>query len=184
MDAEFDSASNEYPHCILLTNPATLKIRNTWKMWWWHHRHVFSGISCFWGSRVHQKYVVWVLVQCGIKLCIQRALPLKIWVKTQGDMSKIWTKKSSFLLWQICQFNHYGWLILLKFYCFLNSNSQKLILARFLIRPILDAKFPLMYGFHENIEDWTYTTSRLKRYGQWEMSKSTRESMFTTININ
>jgi len=32
----------------------------------------------------------------------------------------------------------------LKFYWFLNSNSQKLILARFLIRPILDPKFPLM----------------------------------------
>ena len=53
-------------------------------------------------------------------------------------------KKSSFFQWQICQFNHYGWLILLKFYWFLNSNSQKIILARFLIRPILDPKFPLM----------------------------------------
>ena len=54
-------------------------------------------------------------------------------------------KKSSFLLWQICQFNHYGWLILLKFYWFLNSNSQNLLLAHFLIRPILDPKFPLMF---------------------------------------
>ena len=53
-------------------------------------------------------------------------------------------KKCSFLLWQICQFNHYGWLILLKFYWFLNSNSQNLLLARFLIRPILDPKFLLM----------------------------------------
>ena len=42
----------------------------------------FSGISCFWGSEVHQKYAVWVLVGCGIKLCIQRALPPKIWGKT------------------------------------------------------------------------------------------------------
>ena len=53
-------------------------------------------------------------------------------------------KKRSFLLWQICQFNHYGWLILLKFDWFLNSNSQNLLLAFFLIRPILDPKFPLM----------------------------------------
>ena len=53
-------------------------------------------------------------------------------------------KISSFLLWQICQFNHYGWLILLKFDWFLNSNSQNLLLAFFLIRPILDPKFPLM----------------------------------------
>ena len=29
LDAEFDSASNEYPHCILLTDPAIPKTRNT-----------------------------------------------------------------------------------------------------------------------------------------------------------
>ena len=38
-------------------------------------------------------------------------------------------------------------LFLLKFYWFLNSNAQKLILARFLIRPILDPKFPLVIFF-------------------------------------
>ena len=37
-----------------------------------------SGISCFWGSEVRQKYAVWVLVGCGIKLCIQRALLVEI----------------------------------------------------------------------------------------------------------
>ena len=26
------------------------------------HHHIFSGISYFWGGRVHQKYAVWVLV--------------------------------------------------------------------------------------------------------------------------
>ena len=36
----------------------------------------FSGISCFWGGGVHKKYAVWVLVGFGLKLCIQRALPL------------------------------------------------------------------------------------------------------------
>ena len=66
------------------------------KMWWWHHHHIFSGISCFWGSGVHQKYAVWVLVGCGIKFSIQRALLIKIWVKTQGDMSKIRTQKVVF----------------------------------------------------------------------------------------
>ena len=40
--------------------------------------HIFSGISCFWGSRVRQKYAVWVLVGCGIKFRIQRALPIEI----------------------------------------------------------------------------------------------------------
>ena len=61
----------------------------------------FLGISCFWGSEVHQKYAVWVLVGCGIKFHIQQALIFKIWVKTQGDMSKIRTKKVVFLLWYL-----------------------------------------------------------------------------------
>ena len=60
------------------------------------HHHVFSGISYFWGSEVHQKYAVWVLIGRGIKLCIQWSLPLEIWVKKQGDMSKIRTKKIVF----------------------------------------------------------------------------------------
>ena len=52
----------------------------------------------------------------------------------------------------------------MKFYWFLNSKSQKLILARFLIRPILDPKFPLMmmtmtmmmnnYGDDEEEDDY------------------------------
>ena len=66
------------------------------KMWWWHHHHVFSGIYCFLGSGVHQKYAVWVLIGCGIKFRIQQALPIEIWVKTQGDMSKIRTQKVVF----------------------------------------------------------------------------------------
>ena len=64
--------------------------------------------------------------------------------KNTGRYVENTNKKNSFLLWQICQFNHYGWLILLKFYWFLISNSQNWLLACFLIRPILDPKFPLM----------------------------------------
>ena len=56
-------------------------------------RFFYLCISCFWGSGVRQNYVVWVLVGCRIKFCIQRALPLKIWGKTQGYMLKIRTKK-------------------------------------------------------------------------------------------
>ena len=59
---------------------------------------LFLGISCFWGSGVHQKYVVWVLVGCGIKFHIQRALPIEILVKMQGDMSKIRTQKVVFFI--------------------------------------------------------------------------------------
>ena len=51
LDVEFDSASNKYPHCILLTDLTTPKTRNTWKRLWWCYHHVFSGISSFWGSR-------------------------------------------------------------------------------------------------------------------------------------
>ena len=70
------------------------------------------------------------LVGCRIWFHIQRDLPIKIWVKTQGDMSKIRTRKVVFLQ-QIGQFNHYGWLILLEFYWFLNSNSHELIVGTF-----------------------------------------------------
>ena len=97
LNVELNFASNEYPYCILLTDPTTPKTRNTWKMWSWCHHHIFSGISCFWGSGVRQKYVMWVCVGCGIKFHIQWALPIEIWVKMRGDMSKIQTKKVVFL---------------------------------------------------------------------------------------
>ena len=57
------------------------------------NHHICLGISCLWGKGVRKKYAVWVLVGWGIKLCIQWALPIEIWVKTKGDMSKIRTKK-------------------------------------------------------------------------------------------
>ena len=77
--------------------------------------------------------------------------------KNTGRYVENTNKKNSFLLWQICQFNHYGWLILLKFYWFLISNSQNLLLALFLIRAILDPKFPLMtcVVFHVPSVYWT-----------------------------
>ena len=53
----------------------------------------FSSTYCFWGSGFHQKYVASVLIGCGIKFHIQQALSLRIWVKTQGDRSKIRTKE-------------------------------------------------------------------------------------------
>ena len=68
------------------------------KTWWWCYYHIFSGISCFWGSRVCPKYAVWVLIGCRIKFYIQWSLLLRIWVKPQGDMSKIRTKKVVFFI--------------------------------------------------------------------------------------
>ena len=74
----------------------TPKKINTWKNMMMMSSSHFSGISCFWGSGVCQKYVVWVLVGCGIKFHIQRALSIEIWVKKQGDMSRIRTQKVVF----------------------------------------------------------------------------------------
>ena len=48
LDVQLNSSSNDYPLGILLTDPVVPK------MWWWCHHHVFSGISCFWGSGAHQ----------------------------------------------------------------------------------------------------------------------------------
>ena len=116
------------------------------KTWW--------CISCFWGSKVCQKYAVWVLVGCGIKFRIQRALPIEIWVKTQWDMSKIRTKKvvffndkyvNSTIMVDLFYWNYIGsWI----------PNHKNLLLAHFLIRPILDPKFPLMPSSHDFLLHW------------------------------
>ena len=126
MDAEFDSASNEYPHCILLTDPATPKIRNTWKkkcdddviitffqvflVFGVASSH-FSGIYCFWGSRVRQKYAVWVLVGCGIKFRIQRALFDQNLSKNTGRYVENTNTKNSFFL-SSSKINQYYFIIL------------------------------------------------------------------------
>ena len=125
LDAEFYSASNKYPHCILLTDLATPKTRNTWKK---RDDDViitfFSGISCFWGRGVHQKYAVWVLVGCRIIFPIQKSLLIEIWVKTHGDMLKIRTQKVVFFLF--------------------SSKINKYYFIIFLRRPIFDLKISLM----------------------------------------
>ena len=95
LDVQLNSPSNEYPPEILCMDPSTLKQEIPKNTWWWCHHHGFSGISCFWGSGVRQKYAVWVLVGCGIKFHIEQALPIEIWVKTQWDVENT-NKKSSF----------------------------------------------------------------------------------------
>ena len=59
----------------------------------------------------------------------------------------------------------------MKFYWFLNSNSQKLILARFLIRPILDPKFPLMPSVVDFMESLTQEQDKLVMMGNIKPSK-------------
>ena len=47
LDVKFDSTSNEYPHCILLMDPATQKQEIPKKMWWWCHHHIFLVFLSF-----------------------------------------------------------------------------------------------------------------------------------------
>ena len=76
--------------------PTTQKIRNTWKNVMMMSSSHFFRYFLFSGRGVHQKYGLWVLVRCKIIFHIQWTLPLRISVKTQGDMSKIRTKKVVF----------------------------------------------------------------------------------------
>ena len=125
------------------------------KAWWWHHHHVFSGIFYFWGSGVYQKYALWVIIECGIKFHIQRALPFRIWVKTHGDMSKIRTKSS--FLHSSSKINNYYFIILTNIFYF---NYYFII---FLRRPTLDLKFPLM----GTSAYWSLWANENKNFKSW-----------------
>ena len=89
---------------------------------WWTLLHekqsLFSCISHFLSSRVHRKYSTWVLLRWGIKFCIQRVLPLKIWVKKFGDKLKIHFEKVVLLF--------YYFLIFLPFYL-KNGESSPMV---------------------------------------------------------
>jgi len=60
--------------CILSMDPATRKIRNTWK------NVIAVMFFMYFSFKVHQKYRTWVLLGWGIKLCIQWVFPLQVWV--------------------------------------------------------------------------------------------------------
>ena len=59
LDVEFNSASNVYPHCILLTYPATPKTRNNWKNVMMTSSSDFLMYFLFFGLRGLSK-VCWV----------------------------------------------------------------------------------------------------------------------------
>ena len=98
LDAELNYASSEYPLYILLTDLATPKTRNTWKKVMMMSSSCFFRYFFFLDSGFHQNYVKYIFIGCGIKFRIQRDLPIEIWVKTRGDMSKIKIKKVVFFL--------------------------------------------------------------------------------------
>ena len=69
------TSSHFFRYLLFLGQWGPSKVCRVGTRWMWNlicHHHVFSGISCFWGSGVHQKYSKWVLVGCGIKFRIQR----------------------------------------------------------------------------------------------------------------
>ena len=148
LDVELNFASNEYPLNILLMSLATPKIRNTWK-----NVTMMSSSS----SSHFFRYFFFLGEWCPSKVCRvgtrwMRNLiphPTSYLDRNLSKNTGIYvenTNKFLFLfLWQICQFNHSGWLILLEFYWFLNSNSQELIVDAF-SWPILDPKFPLLWA--------------------------------------
>ena len=98
LDAELNFPSNYYPLDILLTDLATPKTRNTWKTWWWCHHHVFQVFLVFGVAGSVKSMQCGYSLGCRIKFCIQQALLIEIWVKTQWDMLKIRTKKVVFFI--------------------------------------------------------------------------------------
>ena len=100
-------------------------------------------------------YAVWVIIGCGIKFHIQRALPFRIWVKTQGDMSKIRTKSSFFH--SSSKINNYYFIILTNIFYF---NYYFII---FLRRPTLDLKFTLM----GTSAYWSLWANKNKNFKSW-----------------
>ena len=99
-------------------------------MWCWHHHHIFSCISCFSWSGVHQMYAKWVLVGCGIEFPIQRMLLVEIWVKPHGDKLKIRVEKVVYFFFS----SKIWWGKVIFFYYF---HYYFIISLR---RPILDLK--------------------------------------------
>ena len=80
------------------------------KTCWWCYHHIFPGISYFWGSRVHQKYAVWVLVGCRIKFHIQQSLDRNLSKNTGRYVENTNTKCSFFL--SSSKINQYYFIIL------------------------------------------------------------------------
>ena len=129
-------------------------------MRWWCHHHIFSGINCFWGRRGPSKVCSVVTRWMRNQIPYPTSSPNQNLSKNTGIYVENTNKKSSFFNDKYVN-STIMVLILCKFYWFLNSNSQKLILARFLIRPILDPKFPLMIIY---IYIYTSTVNKSKYY--------------------
>ena len=104
------------------------------KTWCWCHHHIFSCISWFLWSEIHQKYAKCILIGFKIEFSIRQMLPIEIWIKPHGDKFKIWVEKVVFLFFS----SKIWWGKIILFYYF---HYYFII---FLRRTILDPKNPLM----------------------------------------
>ena len=96
LDVELNFASNEYPLDMLLMGVATRKTRNTWKNVMMMSSSHFFRYFLFFGYRGPSK-----VFSVGNHLMWNQILhpmsyPNRNWVRQQGDMSKIQTKKVFF----------------------------------------------------------------------------------------
>lgn len=135
LNGEFNSTSNEYPLGILFVDLAPQKWEIHEKTWCWCQHHIFSCLSCFSWSKVHQKYAEWVLVGCAIEFPIQKLLLFEIWVKPHGYMLKISVERLVF---------HF--LIIFYLFTFLLIFFTILLLKCWLIP----------YGWHHQLESYWF----------------------------
>ena len=161
MDVEFNFTSNEYPHGILLMDPSTPKTRNTWKNVMMTSSSHFFRYFLFLGLRCPSK-VCCVGTRWMWNLIPHPTIPLVLNLsKNTGRYVENTNKKSSF-------FNDkYGKSAIMVESFYWNSigswipTHKNLLLDRFLIRPILDPKFPLIvyificFSFCYNLDDMT-----------------------------
>ena len=81
LDVEFNSASNPYPHCILLRYPRHPKMKISLKKTYFNFKiHFFYWNFHFWVPWVQHKYAEWVSIGCIFKCRIQLVPKIKIWV--------------------------------------------------------------------------------------------------------
>ena len=93
LDVEFNSTSNEYPHCILLTDPTTPKIRNTWKNVMMKHREIcwkYKQKSSFFhsSSKINNYYFIIFLRRpiLDLKFSLMNWLWAQVWCESEINL--------------------------------------------------------------------------------------------------
>ena len=110
-ESSLDAASNEYPHCILLMDPATPKIRNTWKnvmMTWNLSKNIGRYVentnkkNSFFhsSSKINSYYFIILTIIFLRRPILDLKFPLK------SDFSRRWKKHANPRKWRK---NNGGW---------------------------------------------------------------------------